>query len=90
MSLIKQPDAYSCGPACVANALYLLGNAGTPIDKIKFHIRCDLCPTNATYNGFLTVLRTLSLNMPSTITRIEKQNIENSINSLKQLISVRR
>lgn len=35
MSLIKQPDAYSCGPTCVANALYLLGNATMPIVKIK-------------------------------------------------------
>jgi len=35
MSLIKQPDAYSCGPACVANALYLLGNAVIPLERIK-------------------------------------------------------
>lgn len=35
MSLIRQPDAYSCGPTCVANALYLLGNAQTPLAKIK-------------------------------------------------------
>ena len=35
MSLIKQPDAYSCGPTCVANALYLLGNGEIPVAKIK-------------------------------------------------------
>lgn len=35
MSLIRQPDSYSCGPTCVANSLYLLGNAKTPIERIK-------------------------------------------------------
>jgi len=35
MGLTKQPDEYSCGPTCIYNALYLLGNAGVSFDKIK-------------------------------------------------------
>ncbi len=35
MGLTKQPDEYSCGPTCVSNALYLLGNGKVSFDEIK-------------------------------------------------------
>jgi hypothetical protein len=35
MALTKQPDTYSCGPTCVFNALYLLGNADVSVEAIK-------------------------------------------------------
>ena len=35
MGLTKQPDEYSCGPTCVSNSLYLLGNAKVSFDEIK-------------------------------------------------------
>jgi hypothetical protein len=35
MGFTKQPDEYSCGPTCVFNALYLLGNAQVTFDEIK-------------------------------------------------------
>ncbi|MCG3119812.1 MAG: hypothetical protein ALAOOOJD_02328 [bacterium] len=35
MGLTKQPDEYSCGPTCVSNALYLLGNAEVSFEQIK-------------------------------------------------------
>lgn len=35
MGLTKQPDEYSCGPTCVSNSLYLLGNAKVSFDDIK-------------------------------------------------------
>ncbi|GEM_PF-2618977 len=35
MGLTKQPDTYSCGPTCIYNALYLLGNGKVSFEKIK-------------------------------------------------------
>jgi hypothetical protein len=35
MALSKQPDEYSCGPTCVSNAVYLLGNNEVTFEEIK-------------------------------------------------------
>jgi hypothetical protein len=35
MGFTKQPDEYSCGPTCVYNALYLLGNPEVSFEDIK-------------------------------------------------------